>query len=222
MQEDTKLLQEKDFTMEELSLAVKQLASQKCPGMNGLPTEFFKMFWLRIGKVLYEAILEMYAQKQLLQDLKTGVINLIPKQDKDSRYLKNLRPITLLNTEYKIIEKLVANRLVIPMSSLIHHNQCGFMKNRRLASVVRRILDLMVYTKENNIEGLILALDFEKCFDKIEHSAIIGSMRYFNFAEYLITWTDLLYSGFEAKVQNNGKFSNTIKIDRGCHQGGPA
>ena len=67
----------------------------------------------------------------------------------------------------------------------------------------------------------MLSLDFEKCFDKIEHCAILGALKYFKYAEYIVEWTEILYDGFEAKIQNNGFFSTRIPINRGCHQGRP-
>ena len=129
--------------IEEVTTAIKQLASNKTPGLNGLTAEFYKVFWCKFGNIFYEPIIDMYNQKKLPLDLKTGVINLLPKPIKHSQFLKNLRPITLLNTDYKIIEKMVANHIEEPMQDLIHPNQTGFMKNRQLANVVRKLLDLM-------------------------------------------------------------------------------
>ena len=72
-----------------------------------------------------------------------GIINLIPKKEKDSRYLKNLRPITLLNSDYKVIEKALANRMVPEMEKIIHPDQKGFLPNRRISINIRKAFDIL-------------------------------------------------------------------------------
>ena len=69
---------------------------------------------------------------------------------------------------------------------------------------------------------MVLSLDFKKCFDLIEHCAIIGALKYFEFSEYLIKWTQILYHRFTARIQNNGYFTEDIPIEKGVRQGGPA
>ena len=75
-----------------------------------------------------------YAEKQqeLMPGIKSGVLNLIPKPGKDSRFLRNMRPITLLNVDYKIIEKALAKKLDTVLPEIIHRDQTGFMKQRRI------------------------------------------------------------------------------------------
>ena len=99
-----------DLTLQELSLALKSMCNDKCPGLDGLSVNFYKFFWKFIGPVLLEAILQGMSENSLHKSALQGIINLIPKANKDTRFLKNLRPITLLNVDYKIIEKALANR----------------------------------------------------------------------------------------------------------------
>ena len=210
------------FTMDEITTALKQLKSGKTPGISGLTTEFYKIFWAKFKDIFYEALEEMYNQQLMDEEFCIGIINLIPKAKRDSRYLKNLRPITLLETCYKIVEKTIANRIETVLDIIIHKNQQGFIKNRRLAGNVRKIFDLMQFTKREGIGAYILSLDFMKCFDYIEHQAITGAMEFFKFPTYMVTWTEILYKTFSAKVQNNGNFSEPFPVERGVRQGGPA
>ena len=137
------------------------------------------MFFGRLGDPIYEMVTAAYEQGHLHEKLCMGIINLIPKEGKDSRYLKNLRPITLLNGDYKLIEKLVANRLESALDKVVHSDQQGFFKNRSIAINIRKFFDIMHYTDKNQLESLVLSLDFEKCFDKIETCAIIGALEFF-------------------------------------------
>ena len=167
-------------------------------------------------------ISETYERKLLPQELSVGVLNLIPKASKDSRRLKNLRPITLLCTDLKIIEKAIANRIEPILCQLVNKDQRGFMKNRRISVNIRKILDLMMFTDLYDIAGEIMSLDFMKCFNKIETCAILGSMEFFNISKYLTELVKLMYSSFYARIQNNGNFSEKIHIQKGVHQGSPA
>ena len=81
------------------------------------------------------------------------VITLLPKKDKDPLFIKNHRPITLLNTDYKIIAKVMANRLKSFLHEIIHEDQTGFMKGRNTGNNIRTIIDLIEYCDSNDIPG---------------------------------------------------------------------
>ena len=211
------------FSKYEISNALKGLNNNKMPGEDGIPPDFYKVFFLQLGDPMYEMINAAYESKKLPDSICTGIINLIPKVGRDKRKLSNLRAITLLNGDYKVVEKAIANRLQPVLEDfLISSDQKGFMRNRRISVNIRKVLDIMHYMETQQLEGIILSLDFMKCFDKIEKSAILGSLRYFGFCDYLIEWTEIIYNTFSAKVQNNGYFSPRFPIEKGVHQGGCA
>ena len=164
---------------------------------------------------------EIYQEKIMNNSARIGVINMIPKAGKDSRFLTSLRPITLINSDCKIIEKAIANRMEPAMKYIISKDQRGFLKSRRISSNIRMVLELMNFTEKHDLSSFILSLDFQKCFDKIEFCALIGALKHFGFPEYIQRWTEILYTGFKVNTQNNGYFSNRIDIQRGIHQGGP-
>lgn len=97
-----------------------------------------------------------------------GVITLVPKKDKDRTNLKNWRPISWLNFDYKIVAKVSANRIIGILPKLIDSFQTGYMKNMFIGENIRTISDLITLTNLKNIPGLILLVDFEKAFDTIE------------------------------------------------------
>ena len=208
------------ISMQELTKAVFSMKNNKSPGPDGLPPEIYKLLWPLIGTSFHSMLQHAFQQGSLHESIKRGVLNLIPKAGKDSRKLSNLRPITLLNTDYKIIEKVIAARFEAALPDIIHQNQTGFMKKRRMAVNVRKIFELMNYCARNNIDAFIYDLDFLKAFDHVEFSGINGSLRYFHFPENIIKWVSILYNSFHVKIQNNGYFSERIDIERSVHQGG--
>ena len=97
-----------------------------------------------------------------------GIIILIPKKDKDRELLKNWRPLSLLNTDYKILAKCIANRIKKVLPEIIHCDQTGFLPNRYIGENINRIFGIMHYSKVYNINPCLVAVDFEKAFDFLE------------------------------------------------------
>ena len=99
---------------------------------------------------------------------KRGIISLLPKKDKDKKYLKNWRLISLLNNDYKIVTKALALRLAKVLPTIITPNQTGYVKGRYRGESIRIITDVMSFAKKKNIPGIAVFLDFEKAVDSIE------------------------------------------------------
>ena len=217
---EIKLIQDEQISQDEVENAIKTMNSGKTPGQDGLPAEFYKIFWVKIKGIFMKVIQEVYDRKRLHETARKGILNLIPKPNKDSRQIKNLRPITLLNTDYKIIEKAIANKMIPALQHIIHKDQRGFMKERRISVNIRKMLDIMHHAEKEDLEAVILSLDFVKCFDKCSFSILHGSLDFFGFSEVVKVWTEILYDDFSVSIQNNGHFSSRIPIKKGVHQGG--
>ena len=209
---------QKQFSEKEIAQAVSDLNNNKVPGPDGLPVDFYKVFYAKIRVPLYEQITSAFNNRKLHRTAMTGIINVIPKPGKDTRLVRNLRPITLLNTDYKIIEKAIANRMVPWLSELIHEDQRGFIPGRRIAVNIRKIFEIIHSNRNSPV--VVLQADFAKAFDRVETCAIYGAMQYFGFPQYLIDWLEILYTGFRVKILNNGNISSDFAIERSVHQGG--
>ena len=212
--------QELQLTMIDLERAVKAMNNNKTPGGDGIPVDFYKVFWGKLKQPFYQMALYSYEVGKLHESARKGILNLIPKSNKDSRFIKNLRPITLLNVDYKIIEKAIANKMIPALEHIIHKDQRGFMKNRRISVNIRKMLDIIHRAEIEDIEAVILSMDFVKCFDKCSFSILHGSLEFFGFGQIVKIWTKILYKDFFVQVQNNGNFSQELPIQKGVHQGG--
>ena len=171
-----KALCESDLIIEELDSIIFKLALYKSPGTDGLTTNFYQFFWKVIRSLLFNAIKECLEKKELTSTMKQGLITLIPKPGKDKRLLDNLRPMTLLNTDYKILSGAIAARLKDDISSIISETQSGFLKGRLIHNNIRLVLDLLDYSQWVQERGFILFLDFYKAFDSVEHSFILKNL----------------------------------------------
>ena len=213
---------DESIKISEIATAISRLSNNKSPGPDGLPAEFYKTFSTELCPILLDLYNDALNKREMNKTAMEGILNLIPKKNKDTRILKNLRPITLLNADYKIIEKVIAKRIQRVLPSIIHHDQTGFMAKRRMAVNVRRILDTMNYCEREELPAFILSIDFMKAFDRCEVQSILGSLRYFGFPNLILDWIDVLYSEFKVRIQNYGHFSEYIDIERSVHQGGCA
>ena len=120
-------------------MAIQILPNMNTCGSDGLPIELYKVFWPRIKDDFMELITAIYKEKYLHTSALLGIINLIPKPLKDSRNLTFLRLITILNSDYNAIEKMIANRIEKAMDMIISDDQRGFRKHQRICCNIRTI-----------------------------------------------------------------------------------
>ena len=124
-----------------------------------------------------------------LTDLqKQSIITLLPKQDKDLSKLENWRPISLLNTDYKIASKTIANRFKKVLINIIDSNQTGFVKGRYIGENIRLLLDLIEESEDDNSPGVLVFTDFEKAFDSIDHDLLFKILEFFKFWSVCGKW----------------------------------
>lgn len=156
---------EGEITLEAATNALKNMSNKKSPGSDGFTVEFFKVFWKYLNFCVIRSLNDGFRKGELSSTQKEGVIVCIPKGDKPREFIKNWRPISLLNVVYKIGSAAIANRLKPVLPTLINNDQTGFIKNRYIGDNVRLIYDFIEYLKTVKKPGLLLCLDFEKAFD---------------------------------------------------------
>ena len=196
-------LMEETISLEECFDAMMTLKRGKMPGSDGLGLSFYQKFWSVLKMPLYQMYLAAIESGQLNPTGRRGIINLIPKKGKDDLLIKNWRPITLLNYDYKIWAKALANHLEVFTGTLIGKQQSGFMKGRSIFKNVKKTMEIVSYLNITNTPGIIIMIDFEKCFDRIEHNSIAGAMRYFGFGDKFIGMLILLYNKLEMCTVSN-------------------
>ena len=101
----------------------------------------------------------------------------------------------------------IANRLKLTLDILIHENQKGFISGRFIGENIRSIYDVLFETKNRNLQGLILSIDFEKAFDTVSGKFIVKTLKYYNFGPSIIRWISLFQKGAELCIIQNGFIS---------------
>ncbi len=195
------------------------MASGCSPGPDGITANFYKDFWEDIKLLLFEAINECVNQKELMETMKQGIIKLNPKPGKDEKLLSNLRPITLLNTDYKILTTVLATRLKTGISKLISSTQSGFLKGRSIHNNIHLVLDLIDYSHLIKEDGFMFFLDFHKAFDLVEHAFIVNTLRHFGFGNTFLDMITMLQTDINSCVSLTEGTCPRFKVEQGRRQG---
>ena len=210
-----------EVTIEELGYALKQLSNNKSPGSDGFTPEFYKFFWNDLKEIFFETVQFIYENGILSIDQRRSLLTLLPKPGKDIRQLKNWRPLSLLNTDYKIMAKFLSIRLQNVIGPLVSEDQVGYIKGRQLGEHCRKILDIFEYSEIIDDPGIALFLDFEKAFDTVSREFLYVVLKKFNFGPSFIKWITILYTQSLCIVTNNGHASEAFVTNRGIRQGCP-
>ena len=114
---------ERDFSLEEILSSLQHMVNNKSPGPDGLPKEFYLLFVDIIGPVLAQVYKLIFQEKHLSRSQSLSYITLLCKDSEHSDLMKNYRPISLLNVDYKILSKSLANRLSSVLHIVVRENQ---------------------------------------------------------------------------------------------------
>ena len=210
-----------DITIDECANSLLALNNNKSPGSDGFTTEFYNFFWSDIKFLVFNAFKFSFQSGILSNNQREAILTLLPKPNKDLRLLKNWRPISLHNTDYKILTKLLANRLQKVINNIVSEDQSGYIKGRFIGENIRTVLDVIEYCSQRTKSGILLFLDFEKAFDTVSWDFLFKTLDYFNFGDNFKKWISIIYNKPRATVLNNGHATNFFPISRGIRQGCP-
>ncbi len=172
---------ENQITIAELDAAIKHLSLNKAPGSDGLTGDFFKHFWENIRKLLHQVFPEMFETYILPPSIRQRMMVSSPKPNKDPRLTENRRPITLRNSDYKLLTYIFTSRLQTGISNLISETQSGFLRGRSVHNNIRLVMDIIEYRDLIEDDGFILFLDFYKAFNSVEHPFMFAVLEHLGF-----------------------------------------
>ena len=207
---------------EEIEIAIKQMENNKAPGPDGLTKEFFQAFSSELIPIMKSVFSTVYDHGSLCQSQKLSYISLLCKNTNEPQFCKNYRPISLLNVDYKILSKVLCNRLRPFLTDIIHPDQTCSIPGRSIFDNCHLIRDIINDT--NSIEngtGILFSTDQEKAFDRVDHTYISTILKTFGFKDTFIRWIDILYNNIFSSVIVNNHISTSFPVQRSVRQGCP-
>ena len=142
--------------------------------------KLYVIFWEDIGPQLLELFTYICTSGIMGESMRKGVISLLFKKG-DVNKISNYRPLTMLCTDYKIFSKVLTNRLVSVLPSVIGSDQTCAVPGRQLNWNLQMHRDILSYSQDRNIPLIVLSLDQEKAFDRVDHGFLFRTLEKFGF-----------------------------------------
>ena len=212
---------DRPITAEEVLEVISTLKNNKSPGPDGYINEFYKKFKDTLSPLLLNAYHHALECGIMAPSWRDATIVVIHKEGKDPTQCQSYRPISLLNTDLRILTAILARRVNTIIISTIHPDQTGFITGRYYGDNIRRLLNVMVHPTVREQEAMLLSLDAQKAFDRVSWQYLLQTLKRFRFGPNFIKWIQTLYSGPQAAVKVNGFLSDRFTLERGCRQGCP-
>uniref|UniRef100_A0A3Q3B6N5 Reverse transcriptase domain-containing protein n=1 Tax=Kryptolebias marmoratus TaxID=37003 RepID=A0A3Q3B6N5_KRYMA len=209
------------ITQKELDTVIGLLKSNKCPGSDGFPNEWYKMFREELSPVLLESFNWTLSRAVIPPSWREAVISVLPKEGKNIEYCESYRPISILNVDYKIFTSIISRRMEYYLLDLIHEDQTGFIKGRQTHDSIRRTLHILAQAKKQNLSVALVSLDAEKAFDRVNWTFLYKVLERLGFNKQFISCLQSLYDKPRARVKINGHLTNSFQLYRGTCQGCP-
>ncbi|CAI5469629.1 unnamed protein product [Closterium sp. Yama58-4] len=209
-----------DWTEAEVKQAFKALADGKSPGKDGLPKELFERHWDVLGDEFLRLAQSFSGSASIPASIKEAVTILLHKKgEKDN--LDNYRPITLLNFTYKVLARVVANRMKLHLHKVISAEQYGFIPGRRISDAIGVVADVIEAAKKGNKDWYMLLVDFRKAFDSVSRSFLFDVLKEMGFPERFVVWVEGLHKDTRTRLLINGWLGEAVDVKSGVRQGCP-
>lgn len=213
------MLQE-TVTEEEVRAAVFSIHIDSSPGPDGWNSKFYQLHWQHLKNQLLEAIQESFNTGKILHELNHTFITLIPKVESPTM-IEEFRPIACCNVLYKILSKVICNRLTKVLPDLISECQSAFIKGRHISENSLLAHELIRNFNKPGADKMCLKIDLQKAYDKINRQFIIHVLHCMNFPTSLINLIEECISTPTYSIIINGIPKGYITSNRGLRQGDP-
>ena len=194
----------------------------KAPGPDGIPYIFLHKLWLNVKTIVNTIVMTVLNDNIIPESLPEGLVIFLPKHGKDPEEMNAWRPLTMLNSIYKICSGIVASRLDGVIEQIIHEHQYGFVKKRQATDVIEMINHMI---KNNDDETLaIVGMDFRGAFDTVKHEAIVRALKRKNFGPNFSYMVATLMAKNNSTISVNGRIDpklEKVKVKRSARQGDP-
>lgn len=209
------------LTEADIKQAFETAKRNTSPGPDGLPYEFYMQYWYIIKKEMLPIFQAIMENVNTSASVSQGIIILIPKVRKPKSF-SEFRPITLLNADYKIIMKVLANRLRTAIGQVVGDGQTCAVPGRNITHAVTVLRDAILYYERYPVkQAAILSIDFKAAFDSVRQNYIWTLLKHIGIPHCFIQWIRGMYDSATSRVLLNGYLTDAIPVRVSVRQGCP-
>ena len=211
------------FNVEEVPEALFQMHPSKAPGLDGMSSFFFQRYWHIVGTSVSNAILSILNLGKILRKINLTYVSLILKK-KSPEKMSDYRPISLCNVLYKLISKVLANRLKLVLPMIISDSYSAFVLGRLITdnvSISFEVLHKMKAKRKGRKGEMAVKLDMSKAYDRVEWTFVESIMRKLGFAKRWISMIMKCIRTVQYSILLDGVPKGYIIPSRGLRQGYP-
>jgi hypothetical protein len=209
-----------EFSVEEVWVALNECDGNKAPGLDGLNLNFINVNWEFIKNDFMNFLMEFHRDGSVVKHLNRSFIALISKIRLPIS-IKDFRPISLVESLYKVLAKVLANRLKRVINSVIGSTQMAFVKDRQITDSFVIAEEMIHQWKKRGKGGVLVKLDFEKAYDSVDHNFLLEVMNKMGFGLRWQDWIRWCIASTSMSVLVNGSPTFQFSIGRGLGQGDP-
>jgi len=208
------------FSLEEVKLAVSDCDNYKNPRPDGITFGFIKDFWSELQEDFMRFLTEFHRNGKLTKRVNSTFIALIPMVESPQR-LTDFRPISLVVSMYKVLAKVLANRLRAVIGSVISDTQSAFVKGKQIIDGILIANEAVDESRRCNKEMLLFKVDFEKAYDSVDLQYLDVVMGKMIFLTLWRKWITECVGTAVASVLVNGSLTEEFPLEKGLRQGDP-
>ncbi|GLT98273.1 hypothetical protein SLE2022_157850 [Rubroshorea leprosula] len=218
--EEKKEWLERPFSVEEIEEGLRSCDGSKAPGPDGYNFNFLKFAWHCIKEDFISFFSEFHRNGKLVRGLNSSFLALVPKK-LNAANLKEYRPISLIGCVYKLLAKVLANRLKSVMPEIVSETQSAFVGGRQLVDSVLVLNEVVDEIKNRKQPSFIFKADFEKAYDCVDWSFLDCMMDSFGFGTKWRGWIMECLSTARTSILVNGSPTREFEVGKGLRQGDP-
>ena len=204
---------ERRFEKDEILLVVRDMERDKVLSLDGFSMAFFHHCWIVVERDVLAVFEEFYQHCKFEKSLNATFIALIPKKN-DASNIRDFRPISLVGSLYKILAKVLANRLKVVLDKLISESQNSFVGGRQILDSVLIANECVDSRTKSKMPGVICKLDIEKAYDNVNWEALL-LLKKIGSGEKWCSWIRTCISTVRFSVLFNGSPIDFFGSSRG-------